>query len=214
MPRPCSLWHSPTWRPQILGKGTYGTVYRATWRGTDVAIKELALPPVADQPQSEAALQVRSGSSVAMYGQLPQPLPRSPSQPQGACVNRNGHTDDQVARGAGGQSVVARTHARTHVAAGAEAQAVGRARRLREGGGGVLRPAPRAPGAHTPPHTRRCLGGGGRLAAFALPGRREIARPSSCCRPGHRCAAWATRRRRRWGCSWCGGRCVLSGGPF
>jgi hypothetical protein len=62
--------------------------------------------------------------------------------------------------------------------------------------------------------TRRCLGGGGRLAAFALPGRREIARPSSCCRPGHRCAAWATRRRRRWGCSWCGGRCVLSGGPF
>ena len=32
------------WRSQVIGKGSYGTVYRATWRGQEVAIKEMALP--------------------------------------------------------------------------------------------------------------------------------------------------------------------------
>jgi hypothetical protein len=104
-------------------------------------------------------------------------------------VNRNGHTDDQVARGAGGQSVVARTHARTHVAAGAEAQAVGRARRLREGGGGVLRPAPRAPGAHTPlPGWRRPAG---RLC-IARPPRNRTPEQLLPAGPQVRCLGYAT----------------------
>ena len=32
------------WKQQVLGKGSYGVVYRATWRGQQVAVKELRLP--------------------------------------------------------------------------------------------------------------------------------------------------------------------------
>jgi hypothetical protein len=32
------------WREQVLGKGSYGTVYRATWKGKEVAVKELQVP--------------------------------------------------------------------------------------------------------------------------------------------------------------------------
>jgi ABC-type branched-subunit amino acid transport system substrate-binding protein len=32
------------WRDQNIGKGSYGTVYRATWEGKEVAVKELKIP--------------------------------------------------------------------------------------------------------------------------------------------------------------------------
>jgi serine/threonine protein kinase len=40
------------WREQLIGKGSFGAVYRATWRGKDVAVKELLLP---SEPQSAGA---------------------------------------------------------------------------------------------------------------------------------------------------------------
>lgn len=36
------------WRNNTIGKGSYGTVYRATWEGKDVAVKELKIPEDAD----------------------------------------------------------------------------------------------------------------------------------------------------------------------
>ena len=38
-----------SWREVVVGTGSYGVVYRATWRGQQVAVKELKLP---DAPQS------------------------------------------------------------------------------------------------------------------------------------------------------------------
>ena len=32
------------WREDIVGTGSYGVVYRARWRGQQVAVKELKLP--------------------------------------------------------------------------------------------------------------------------------------------------------------------------
>lgn len=36
------------WREDMVGKGSYGVVYRATWRGQQVAVKELKVP---DEPE-------------------------------------------------------------------------------------------------------------------------------------------------------------------
>ena len=40
----CLCDYCAEWKRQEIGKGTYGTVFRASWRGVDVAVKELALP--------------------------------------------------------------------------------------------------------------------------------------------------------------------------
>eukprot|EP01048_Picozoa_sp_COSAG05_P038386 COSAG05_NODE_18457_length_308_cov_0.736842_1_plen_102_part_11 len=34
----------PDWETQVLGRGSYGKVYEATWRGQQIAIKEVRLP--------------------------------------------------------------------------------------------------------------------------------------------------------------------------
>ena len=33
-----------SWREDVVGTGSYGVVYRARWRGQEVAVKELKLP--------------------------------------------------------------------------------------------------------------------------------------------------------------------------
>eukprot|EP01043_Picozoa_sp_COSAG02_P090555 COSAG02_NODE_27391_length_610_cov_4.057828_2_plen_75_part_01 len=38
-----------SWREDVVGTGSYGIVYRARWRGQQVAVKELKLP---HEPQS------------------------------------------------------------------------------------------------------------------------------------------------------------------
>ena len=49
------------WREQLLGKGSFGAVYRASWRGEDVAVKELMLPtePLSSSGPAKAALAQR-----------------------------------------------------------------------------------------------------------------------------------------------------------
>ena len=37
-----------SWKQQVIGKGSYGVVFRATWRGQQVAVKELNLPEQPD----------------------------------------------------------------------------------------------------------------------------------------------------------------------
>ena len=51
------------WRDQLIGKGSFGAVYRATWRGKEVAVKELLLPkePKAAGAAAREALKKRVG---------------------------------------------------------------------------------------------------------------------------------------------------------
>jgi serine/threonine protein kinase len=53
------------WRQQLIGKGSFGAVYRASWRGQDVAVKELVLPT---EPQSS------SGAAKAALAQRVQQI--------------------------------------------------------------------------------------------------------------------------------------------
>ena len=48
---------------QLIGKGSFGAVYRATWRGKEVAVKELLLPkePNAAGAAAREALKKRVG---------------------------------------------------------------------------------------------------------------------------------------------------------
>jgi serine/threonine protein kinase len=42
-------WHSAT----PLGKGSFGVVYRATWRGHDVAVKQIKLPNTTEMARQQ-----------------------------------------------------------------------------------------------------------------------------------------------------------------
>ena len=43
------------WREQVIGKGSYGKVYRATWKGQDVAVKSVMMPEAPLDGSSRAA---------------------------------------------------------------------------------------------------------------------------------------------------------------
>ena len=47
-----------SWHDQVLGQGASGTVYRATWRGVDVAIKETTLPTLGKGKHNARAREV------------------------------------------------------------------------------------------------------------------------------------------------------------
>ena len=43
-----------SWRDDIVGKGSYGVVYRARWRGQQVAVKELKIPDAPEDTVRDA----------------------------------------------------------------------------------------------------------------------------------------------------------------
>jgi serine/threonine protein kinase len=43
------------WKQQVVGSGSFGKVYRARWRGREVAVKELRLPQETDAHASGEA---------------------------------------------------------------------------------------------------------------------------------------------------------------
>ena len=48
------------WKQQIVGKGSFGIVYKATWHKEDVAVKEIMLPPVPHEATAAAKERLRA----------------------------------------------------------------------------------------------------------------------------------------------------------
>jgi hypothetical protein len=48
------------WREQVVGKGGHGRVYRAEWKGMQVAVKALNMPEVAQAASAEAQEALRA----------------------------------------------------------------------------------------------------------------------------------------------------------